>query len=56
MANVQVSRAGDVAELVISAPPLNLFDGQMIADLAVGLTSLLEHGPRQATFEGRYLP
>ena len=29
--------------------------GQVFAtrDLAVGLTSLLEHGPRQATFEGR---
>jgi hypothetical protein len=29
---------------------------QVSRDLAAGLTSLLEHGPRQATFEGRYLP
>jgi len=35
MAKAQVSPAGDVAELVISAPPLNLFDGQ---------ESLLEQG------------
>ena len=29
--------------------------GQIFAtrDLAAGLASLLEHGPRQATFEGR---
>ena len=30
MTEAQVSPAGDVAELVISAPPLNLFDGQLI--------------------------
>lgn len=44
MARRRVSPAGDVAELVISAPPLNLFDGQ---------ESLLEQGPNQAIFEGR---
>ena len=44
MAKAQVSAAGDVAELVISAPPLNLFNG---------LESLLEQGPNQAIFEGR---
>jgi enoyl-CoA hydratase/carnithine racemase len=40
MAKARVSRTGDVAELVISAPPLNLFDGQMIADLAAALDEL----------------
>jgi hypothetical protein len=53
MAKAQVSPAGDVAELVISAPPLNLFDGQLITDLSAGLESLLERGPDQAIFEGR---
>jgi enoyl-CoA hydratase/carnithine racemase len=40
MAKARVSRAGDVAELVISAPPLNLFDGQLIADLVAALDEL----------------
>jgi enoyl-CoA hydratase/carnithine racemase len=40
MAKAQVSRAGDVAELVISAPPLNLFDGQLIIDLEAALDEL----------------
>ena len=40
MAKARVSRAGDVAELVISAPPLNLFDGQMIANLVAALDEL----------------
>ena len=40
MAKAQVSPAGDVAELVISAPPLNLFDGQLIADLETALDEL----------------
>jgi hypothetical protein len=64
MAKAQVSAAGDVAELVIAAPPLNLFDGELITaretgqifatrDLPAGLESLLEQGPNQAIFEGR---
>ena len=40
MAKAQVSRAGDVAELVISAPPLNLFDSQLITDLEAALDEL----------------
>jgi hypothetical protein len=40
MAKAQVSAAGDVAELVISAPPLNLFDGQLITDLEGALDEL----------------
>ena len=35
-----MSPAGDVAELVISAPPLNLFDGQLITDLEAALDEL----------------
>ena len=115
MPKVYVTKTGNVAELVISAPPLNLFDAQLAADLEsaldevvtftrdgtaravllradgkvfcagvdvhefqdlgpsrgaalmarflamvqtlerlpAGLTSLLEKGARQATFEGR---
>ena len=37
MAKVYVKQVGDVAELVISAPPLNLFDGQLAADLESAL-------------------
>jgi enoyl-CoA hydratase/carnithine racemase len=37
MAKVHVTRTGDVAELVISAPPLNLFDGGLAADLESAL-------------------
>src|SRR6266566_1268378 len=40
MAKAQVSQAGAVAELVISAPPLNLFDGQLITDLEAALDEL----------------
>jgi enoyl-CoA hydratase/carnithine racemase len=40
MAKAYVSRTGDVAELVISAPPLNLFDGDLIGDLESALTEL----------------
>ncbi len=37
MPKVYAERVGDVAELVISAPPLNLFDGQLAADLESAL-------------------
>jgi enoyl-CoA hydratase/carnithine racemase len=40
MAKAYVSRTGDVAELVISAPPLNLFDGDLVGDLESALTEL----------------
>jgi hypothetical protein len=40
MAKAQVTAVGDVAELVISAPPLNLFDGQLAADLEAALDEL----------------
>ena len=40
MAKAQVSAAGDVAELVIAAPPLNLFDGELITDLEAALDEL----------------
>ena len=69
MPKAHVTATGAVAELVISAPPLNLFDGEMTAglepalseltalfatrDLPAGITSLLEKGPRQASSEGR---
>ncbi len=37
MPKAYVSRTADVAELVISAPPLNLFDAQLAADLESAL-------------------
>ncbi len=37
MPKVYAERVGDVAELVVSAPPLNLFDGQLAADLETAL-------------------
>lgn len=40
MAKAYVSRTGALAELVISAPPLNLFDGELAADLASALDEL----------------
>ena len=40
MAKASVTRTGDVAELVISAPPLNLFDGQMVSDLEAALNEI----------------
>ena len=40
MAKAYVQRTGEVAELVISAPPLNLFDGLMIGDLEAALSEI----------------
>jgi len=37
MPKVYTERTGDVAQLVISAPPLNLFGGQLAADLEAAL-------------------
>jgi enoyl-CoA hydratase/carnithine racemase len=41
MAKVYVTRTGDVAELVISAPPLNLFDRQLATDLEDALNEVI---------------
>jgi enoyl-CoA hydratase/carnithine racemase len=41
MAKVYVTRTGDVAELVISAPPLNLFDSQLATDLENALDEVI---------------
>src|SRR4029077_12992499 len=40
MAKASATRIGDGAELVISAPPLNLFDGQMVSDLEAALNEI----------------
>jgi len=40
VAKAYLERAGDVAELVISAPPLNLFDRQLAADLESALAEV----------------
>jgi enoyl-CoA hydratase/carnithine racemase len=41
MAKAYVTRTGDVAELVISAPPLNLFDAQLATDLEDALDEII---------------
>jgi len=41
MPKAYVSRIGDVAELVISAPPLNLFDDQLATDLEDALDEII---------------
>ena len=51
MAKVYVGRTGDVAELVISAPPLNLFDGELATDLESALdevAALIREGAARA--------
>ena len=51
MAKVYVRRTGDVAELVISAPPLNLFDGELATDLESALdevAALIREGAARA--------
>ncbi len=42
----RIDMIGDVAELVLDGPPLNLFDGQMIADVATAVRSLRGSGAR----------
>ncbi len=41
MPKAYVTRTGDVAELVISAPPLNLFDAQLATDLEDALDEII---------------
>ena len=41
MPKAYVTRTGDVAELVISAPPLNLFDDQLATDLEDALDEII---------------
>ena len=51
MAKVYVRRTGDVAELVISAHPLNLFDGELATDLESALdevAALIREGAARA--------
>jgi enoyl-CoA hydratase len=42
MPKVRLERDGDVAELVIAAPPLNLFDATLIEELEAALDGLAE--------------
>lgn len=57
MPKVYLTRTGDVADLVISATPLNLFGGQLGADLESALdevTALTRDGTaRGAAAQGR---
>lgn len=49
MPKVHVTRTGDVAELVISAPPLNLFDNELAADLESALDEVTALSRERAT-------
>ena len=62
MAKAYVTRTGDVAELVISAPPLNLFDGQLATDLEDALDEIIAQcwpggtTPRKPPIPGEPIP
>ncbi len=62
MPKAYVTRTGDVAELVISAPPLNLFDGQLATDLENALDEIIAQcwpggkTPRNPPLPGEPLP
>ncbi len=40
MAKAYTERSGDVAELVIAAPPLNLFDNELVGDLETAISEI----------------
>jgi enoyl-CoA hydratase/carnithine racemase len=54
-APVRVERDGDVAEVVIDSPPLNLYDSEMHGALEAAIGSVREASPRAVLFraEGR---
>jgi enoyl-CoA hydratase/carnithine racemase len=62
MSKAYVVRSGEVAELVISAPPLNLFDGQLATDLEDALDEIIAQcwpggkTPRNPPLPGEPLP
>jgi enoyl-CoA hydratase/carnithine racemase len=62
MPKAYVTRTGDVAELVISAPPLNLFDAQLATDLEDALDEIIAQcwpggtTPRSPTLPGEAIP
>jgi len=62
MPKAYVTRTGDVAELVISAPPLNLFDAQLATDLEDALDEIIAQcwpggtTPRNPTLAGEAIP
>jgi enoyl-CoA hydratase/carnithine racemase len=62
MPKAYVTRTGDVAELVISAPPLNLFDGQLVTDLEDAVDEIIAQcwpggkTPRNPPVPGEPLP
>jgi enoyl-CoA hydratase/carnithine racemase len=62
MPKAYVTRTGDVAELVISAPPLNLFDAQLATDLEDALDEIIAQcwpggtTPRNPTLPGEAIP
>jgi enoyl-CoA hydratase/carnithine racemase len=62
MPKAYVTRTGDVAELVISAPPLNLFDGQLVTDLENAVDEIIAQcwpggkTPRNPAVPGEPIP
>ncbi|HEV2998807.1 MAG TPA: hypothetical protein VGX16_06830 [Solirubrobacteraceae bacterium] len=65
MSKIRVKVDGPLTVLTIDNPPLNLFDGELIDELAAAIQALatedlkgavrsfLERGPGHATYEGR---
>jgi len=62
MPKAYVTRTGDVAELVISAPPLNLFDAQLVTDLENAVDEIIAQcwpggtTPRNPALPGEPIP
>jgi enoyl-CoA hydratase/carnithine racemase len=62
MPKAYVTRTGDVAELVISAPPLNLFDAQLVTDLENAVDEIIAQcwpgakAPRNPPIPGEPFP
>jgi enoyl-CoA hydratase/carnithine racemase len=46
----RLERSGDIAELIIDSPPLNLFDDELVAALETRLTELTADPPRALIF------
>ena len=53
MAQAFYEQRDDVGELVLDAPPLNLFSAAMLDDLEAAITKARDSGPRALIFRAR---
>ena len=53
MAEAFYAQDGDVGELVLDAPPLNLFSSAMLDDLEAAIVTARDSGPRALIFRAR---